>query len=237
MAGAIPAKSPGIYSTSSASFASFHFRNYRPRVTVSDWLDMGGTKDQLLARAKAGVHWQRDGAIFVCAADIVPRPMDWLWQGHILRGSQELLTGVPGNGKSQIHCAFAAYATTGGVWPDGCNGAPAGNVIMLTAEDCLEQTIVPRLIAAGADRDRVFILRKIKKDNRERMFLLGDDLEELEQMIIQVGDVRLITIDPITAYMGSSGKLDSHRATDVRGQLGPLADLAAAASGTTINSP
>jgi hypothetical protein len=43
-------------------------------------------------------------------------------------------------------------------------------------------------------------------------------------MIVKIGDVRLITIDPITAYMG--GKLDSHRATDVRGQLGPLADLA-----------
>jgi hypothetical protein len=152
--------------------------------------------------------------------------MDWLWQGHILRGSQELLTGIPGGGKSQIHCAFVSYVTTGGAWPDGCNGAPAGNVIMLTAEDCLDQTIVPRLIAAGADRDRVFVLKKIKKDNKERMFLLSEDLEELERMIVRIGNVLLITIDPITAYMGSGGKFDSHRATDVRGQLGPLADLA-----------
>jgi DNA polymerase len=191
---------------------------------VSDWLDMGGTKDQLLARAKAAPRWRRDGYVLVRASDIVPRAMDWLWQGHILRGSQELLTGVPGNGKSQIHCAFVAYVTTGGAWPDGGNGAPAGNVIMLTAEDCLDQTIVPRLIAAGANRDRVFVLKKIRKDNRERMFLLSEDLEELERVITTTGDVRLITIDPLTAYMG--GKLDSHRATDVRGQLGPLADLA-----------
>jgi hypothetical protein len=192
---------------------------------VSDWLaDVGGTKEQLLARAKTAPRWQPDGFILVRAADLVPRPMEWLWRGHILRGSQELLTGVPGNGKSQIHCALVAYVTTGGAWPDGCNGAPAGNVIMLTAEDCLDQTIVPRLIAAGADRDRVFILKKIRKDNKERMFLLSEDLEELERAIVKTGDVRLITIDPITAYMG--GKLDSHRATDVRGQLGPLADLA-----------
>ena len=34
----------------------------------------------------------------------------------------------------------------------------------------------------------------------------------------------MVTIDPITAYMG--GKVDSHSATDVRSQLGPLADLA-----------
>jgi DNA polymerase I-like protein with 3'-5' exonuclease and polymerase domains len=192
---------------------------------VSDWLDdTNGTKEQLLARAKAAPRWQRDGYVLVRASDIVPRAMDWLWEGHILRGSQELLTGIPGNGKSQIHCAFIAYVTTGGAWPDGCNGAPAGNVIMLTAEDCLDQTIVPRLIAAGADRDRVFVLKKIRRDNKERMFLLSEDLEELERMIIATGDIRLITIDPITAYMG--GKLDSHRATDVRGQLGPLADLA-----------
>jgi hypothetical protein len=191
---------------------------------VSDWLETGGTKDELLARAKAAPRWQRDGYILVRASDIVPRAMEWLWQGHILRGSQELLTGVPGGGKSQIHCAFVAYVTTGGAWPDGCNGAPAGNVIMLTAEDCLDQTIVPRLMAAGANCDRVFILRKIRKDNKERMFLLSEDIDELEQMITQIGDVRLITIDPITAYMGH--KLDSHRATDVRGQLGPLADLA-----------
>jgi DNA polymerase bacteriophage-type len=193
---------------------------------VSDWLETGGTKEQLLARAKAAPRWQRDGYVLVCAADVVPRRMDWLWQGHILRGSQELLTGIPGNGKSQIHCTFAALVSTGDAWPDGCNGAPPGNVIMLTAEDCLDQTMVPRLIAAGADRNRVFILKKIRKDNKERMFLLGEDLEELERMIVQLGDVRLVTIDPITAFMGSGGKFDSHRAVDVRGQLGPLADLA-----------
>jgi DNA polymerase bacteriophage-type len=200
------------------------FSELPPKADVSDWLNTGGTKEQLLERAKTAPRAMPDGYVLVRASDIVPRAMDWLWQGHILRGSQELLTGVPGGGKSQIHCAFVAYVTTGGAWPDGCNGAPAGNVIMLTAEDCLDQTIVPRLIAAGANRERVFILKKIRKDNKERMFLLSEDLEQLAQMITKTGDVRLITIDPITAYMGH--KLDSHRATDVRGQLGPLADLA-----------
>ena len=195
------------------------FPELPPKGDVSDWLDMGGTTTQLLERAKAAPRSQPNGYVLVRASDIIPRPMDWLWQGHLLRGSQELLTGIPGGGKSQIHCALVAYVTTGGVWPDGANGIPAGNAIMLTAEDCLDQTIVPRLIAAGANRERVFILKKIRKDNKERMFLLSEDLEELERMIDKIGDVRLITIDPITAYMG--GKVDSHRATDVRGQLGP----------------
>ena len=152
---------------------------------VSYWLnELGHSKEELLARCEAAERWQGSGYVLVRASDIVPRPMDWLWQGHILRGSQELLTGVPGGGKSQIHCAIVSYVTTGRTWPDGCNGAPAGNVIMLTAEDCLDQTITPRLIAAGADRDRVFILKKIRKDNKERMFLLSEDIEELEHRYI-----------------------------------------------------
>jgi DNA polymerase len=202
-----------------------YFSELPERGDVSDWIALGGTKEQLLERARAATTAPPPPRYtLVCAADVVPRPMDWLWEGHILRGSQELLTGIPGTGKSQIHCAFVAYTTTGGLWPDGKNGVPRGNVIMLTAEDCLDQTLVPRLIAAGAARERVFVLRKIRKDHKERMFLLNEDLDELERMIKSIGDVRLITIDPITAYMG--GKVDSHRATDVRGQLGPLADMA-----------
>jgi DNA polymerase I-like protein with 3'-5' exonuclease and polymerase domains len=204
------------------------FPELREGGDVSDWLDQLNPRTAratLEARCEqARKHTTTGNYVLVRASDIVPRPMDWLWSGHIARGSQELLTGVPGGGKSQIHCALVAAATTGGMWPDGGNGIPPGNVIMLTAEDCLDQTIVPRLIAAGADRARVHILKKIRKDNKERMFLLSEDIEQLEVMIRKVGNVWLITIDPITAYMG--GKIDSHRATDVRGQLGPLADLA-----------
>jgi hypothetical protein len=183
---------------------------------VSDWIEQGGTTAQLLERARAAPIHRPSGFILVCAADVVPRAMHWLWEGHLLRGSQELLTGLPGQGKSQVHTNWVAGITTGRAWPG--SGVPRGNVIMLTAEDCLDQIMVPRLIAAGADRSRVFVLKKIRKDNKERMFLLGEDLDELERVIKHVGEVRLITIDPITAYMG--GKVDSHRATDVRGQLG-----------------
>jgi putative DNA primase/helicase len=77
-------------------------------------------------------------------------------------------------------------------------------------------------MAAGADLDRVYFLRAIKQDDKERWFLLGEDLDALERMIRDL-DACLVTIDPITAFMG---KINSHNTTDVRGQLGPLADLA-----------
>ena len=196
------------------------------RGDVSDWLETGGTVAQLLERAKTAKAPPPPGKAYtlVRASEIVARGMDWLWRGHLLRGSLELLAGLPGMGKSQVHCQFVACVTTGLAWPDGTKGAPARNVIMLTAEDCVDQIIVPRLIAAKADLVRVHILKKIRKDEKDRMFLLNEDVEVMAKVIADVGDVGLVTIDPITAYMG--GKVDSHRATDVRSQLGPLAELA-----------
>jgi AAA domain len=70
----------------------------------------------------------------------------------------------------------------------------------------------------------VHILKYIKMDKQNRQFLLAEDLVKLEQVIAQIGNVGLICIDPITAYMG--GKMDSHKATEVRSQLGPLKDFA-----------
>ena len=96
---------------------------------------------------------------------------------------------------------------------------------MLTAEDTLDDTVVPRLIGAKADRERVYIIKTIKTDPRtNRQFLLAEDLNDLERMVGKIGDVALVTIDPITAYMGR--KMDSHKATEVRSQLGPLKDFA-----------
>jgi hypothetical protein len=133
------------------------------------------------------------------------------------------MTGLKGLGKSQIHCSHIACATTGRDWPDGAPGITPGNVIMVTAEDTKDQVIVPRLMAAGADLSRITFLEAIKQDDKERMFLLGEDIEVLEQAIKDIGDVCLVAIDPITAFMG---KMNPNSVTDVRGQLGPLAKLA-----------
>jgi hypothetical protein len=85
-------------------------------------------------------------------------------------------------------------------------------------------TIRPRLEAAGADIDRVHVLTAIKDANGTRGFNLARDLQQLEKALIDIGDVKLIIIDPITAYLGGT---DSHKTADVRALLAPVSDLAA----------
>jgi putative DNA primase/helicase len=186
---------------------------------------MTGTFEDILKEAKAKAKAKAPkGFELVRAQDVKIQSKDWLWIGHLLRGAQELLSGIPGLGKSQVQCHLVACVTAGKPWPDGAAGMEPANVIMLTAEDTLGQEVVPRLKAAGADLTRVHIVKCIRSEGANRQFLLGEDLDALEQMVKQVSDVALITVDPITAYMG--GTMDSHKSTEVRSQLGPLKDFA-----------
>jgi putative DNA primase/helicase len=133
------------------------------------------------------------------------------------------MSGLPDFNKSTVQIGYIACATARLPWPDGAPAIEPMNVIMLTAEDTLDQIIKPRLVAAGADISRVHILKAIKTDEHDRQFLLNEDLYRLEHLVKKIGNVGLITLDPITAYMG--GRMDSYKATEVRSQLGPLKDF------------
>jgi putative DNA primase/helicase len=136
-----------------------------------------------------------------------------------------LVAGLPDEGKGQVFANMAATVTKGGNWPCNEGEAPKGNVLLLTAEDDVADTVVPRLKAAGADLDRVEIVSMVRDQNGKRMFNLADDLDLLRKKIAEVGDVKLIQIDPISAYLGN--QIDSFRTTAVRSVLAPLVDLAA----------
>src|SRR5262245_53518955 len=98
---------------------------------------------------------------------------------------------------------------------------------MLSAEDDISDTIVPRLIASDADLARITILKMVHEaDSKERMFSLITDLNALRQKILEVSNVKMIVVDPVAAYLGI-GKVDSFRATDVRAVLSPLGRRAA----------
>lgn len=165
-----------------------------------------------------------------CLEDVEAKPINWLWPGRIACGKLTLLAGDPGLGKSQITTALAAIVTNGGFWPvDGSKCRP-GSVVFLSAEDDAADTIKPRLEAVGANLKKCFILDAIQETDSDgrllsRAFSLKNDLIRLYYAVREIGDVRLIVIDPITAYMGG---VDSHKNTDVRAMLTPISEFAEA---------
>ena len=98
-----------------------------------------------------------------------------------------------------------------------------GSVIILSAEDGAEDTIKPRVLAAGGDASKVHVITATRDaEDRVSSFTLQSDLQELEAMIEELGDVRLIIIDPISSYLGEH--VDGHSNTDIRGPLHEMAD-------------
>ncbi|MCP4233747.1 MAG: AAA family ATPase, partial [Aestuariibacter sp.] len=170
------------------------------------------------------------GLTVTCAADVTPEDISWLWPDRIALGKLTLIAGDPGLGKSLLTAAFAAHVTNAAPWPVDRSPCPEGSVIMASAEDDVADTIRPRLDAAGADPSKVFILNMISGtdvdtgEQYKRTFNIEKDILLLEQLVIQHTGCKLITIDPISAYLG---KVDSHNNAEIRAVLAPLSDLAA----------
>lgn len=167
------------------------------------------------------------GPVVACMADIPPERVKWLWESKIPLGRMTLLVGKPGEGKSILTLDLAATVTSGRDHPDG-TPCERGGVLLVCAEDDAADTIRPRLDGAGADVTKVHILRAVRRISRdgrlaECAFTL-DDLGSLEAAMRSVPDLKLVIIDPAGSYMG--GDIDSHRDTEIRSVLAPVAMLA-----------
>ena len=175
------------------------------------------------------VHQSAPTVILTRASAIAPEKIEWLWPGIIATGRVTGLVGYPGLGKSQVAIDIAAIVSTDRGWPGGIFNERAADVIILAAEDGPADTIVPRLMAAGADRNRVHIVKAVKDGaGIERLFNLVSDLDRLEREY-DLKHVRLLEINPISAYLGSArGKqINRNQGSDVRGIQDRLAAFAA----------
>jgi putative DNA primase/helicase len=148
-------------------------------------------------------------------ADVQPETVRWLWHPYIALGKLTILEGDPGIGKSTVTCALASAVTNGKGFP-GADTFEPGNVLMLSAEDGLADTLRPRLDAVEADTTRVMALN-------EPLTFDTVGLLKLEGVIIEYAP-KLVTIDPLFAYTG--GKTDIHRANECRAISAPLAAIA-----------
>jgi putative DNA primase/helicase len=165
-----------------------------------------------------------DGLMIAKAAELEMCGVDWLWPGRFARGKLGLIAGMPDMGKGQIAAFIVAAVTAAVALPCSEGGATQGDVIWFNAEDGARDTVKPRLLAAGADPERVHFVNAARVNGKDKFFSLVTDLPLLRKAVQKIGNVVLVIIDPVSAYLGV-GKVDSRSATDVRGVLTPLKDM------------
>lgn len=158
----------------------------------------------------------------ICAAKINPEPIDWLWPGYLARKKMHILAGTAGTGKTTIALALAATVSTAGRWPDGFRST-AGNVVMWSGEDDPADTLIPRLMAMGADLSRIHFVGDVSDPRGIRAFDPASDVDLLAFELARIDNAALLVVDPIVSAIA----LDSHKNSEVRRGLQPLVDLAA----------
>ena len=160
-----------------------------------------------------------------CAADITPEPIRWLWNGWLAKGKLHIFAGAAGTGKTTIAIALAATITIGGRFPDG-SLCPIGSVLIWSGEDSPADTLVPRLMAAGADLSKVHFVGDTTSNDELRGFDPATDMQPLMIKAASIPDLALLIIDPIVNAVAG----DSHKNGEVRRALQPVVDF-----GETLN--
>ena len=162
------------------------------------------------------------GVALTCASSIAPEAISWIWPGWLAAGKLHVLAGMAGTGKTTIALAVAATLTASGRWPDGEVCRHPADVIMWSGEDDPADTLVPRLMAMGADVARVHLITGTRDDDGKlRGFDPANDMALLESALTKFKP-RLLILDPISSAVSG----DSHQNTEVRRSLQPIVDLA-----------
>ena len=154
------------------------------------------------------------------AATIEPSRTAYTWAERIVAADLNLLVGPPGVGKGVTTIHVAARLTRGNL--DGDLQGTLAAVVVVSAEDSPTHAIVPRLLAAGADMEFVYIVR-VTHAGAEDGLTLPDDVAALTTQVEAV-DAALVIVDPIAAHL--SGGVDSHKDASIRRALAPLGRMA-----------
>jgi hypothetical protein len=124
-----------------------------------------------------------------------------IWQ----RSAFQLLAGAKGSGKGTYLAGLAARVSQAGA-----------NVVFVSSEDSAEIDLKPRLVAAGADMDRCFLIQQHVQ--------LPDDVGELRRLAGEVDGVGLLAVDPVANHIGDTKPNDDVQVRDAIGPLNGLAD-------------
>jgi DnaB-like helicase N terminal domain/AAA domain len=157
------------------------------------------------------------------AAHIEPRPVRWGWLDRLPAAHLGLIPGREGIGKSLLLTWLIAQITRGTL-PGVFEGTPRP-VFYAATEDSWQHTIVPRLIAAGADRDLVYRVEVEAIETSLRIELtMPRDCELLAAEVKRL-DVAMVALDPLMSVIDRA--VDTYNDREMRTVLEPLGQIAA----------
>ncbi|MDQ3416522.1 MAG: AAA family ATPase, partial [Actinomycetota bacterium] len=171
---------------------------------AADHIAAGHGLDELeAAELPAGENTEPDDVVMpldvICAADVELSRVRYLWDRRIPVGAVTVLPGEEGIGKTTVGIRLIADLTRGRLAGE-FYGTPR-NVLVLAAEDGLGDVFVPRLRQAGADLNRVHIVRaRMAVDGSGRDVIVPRDLDVIGDEV-RKHDAALVWIDSLVTTL------------------------------------
>ena len=183
---------------------------------------MSAPWEQTAEEVRAAVNGHRDEPIEFevvqgSLRDI--RRTRWAWKGWAPLGAFVIVAGEGSAGKGVVSCYLLAQWTRGQA-PGDLEHQPV-SVLWIGHEDSWPEQVLPRLVAAGADPDRLFNLRAPAGAVLE----LARDQEALGRLVSE-NEIKVIAFEALVDHLGAA--TDDHRNADVRRALAPVVELARA---------
>lgn len=141
----------------------------------------------------------------------------WAWQDWAPLGSFLIVAGEPGAGKGVFTCYLLAQLTRGRA-PGDLEGDPV-NVLWVGNEDSWQEVVLPRLVAAGADVERVHHLHVATPG---QYLDLARDQVALTALVDE-HQLRVVCFEAIVDHLAG---VDDHKNAEVRRALIPVVELA-----------
>ena len=159
----------------------------------------------------------------VTANTAIPERVEWIWPSWLPKGKLVMLDGDPDVGKSTMTLDLASRISRGDSMPDGSPGVGSRNVVLLSAEDDMNDTIIWRLQAADADLSKIHHLQAAMEGDQEVPFAIPRDTLLLEKVIGQT-NAALVIVDVLYEYFDEG--VDSYKDQSVRRALYPVRSMA-----------
>ncbi len=157
----------------------------------------------------------------------IPRSeVEWLLEPYLPLGKVVMLEGDPGTGKTFFALWLASRLSTGDMPAELTMGVQMNpiDVLFMTAEDGLDDTIGPRLDSLGADVNRVSAFEGKSDENGKLMPVSFKDVDVIEAAIKKKG-AQLVIVDPIQAFIGA--EVDVNQSNQTRPLMSGLMRVAA----------
>jgi hypothetical protein len=157
-------------------------------------------------------------------AEVDRRNIKWVWKDRIAFGMFTMLDGDPSHGKSLITLDIAARLSRGRPMPHSDESFDPLGVLIVAAEDAVEEVIKPRALAADCDEKLLRVSETVRVGEHERPIRFPDDFDLLE---CEIRDYRIgmVVIDPLLGFLSQS--IDSHKDQSIRDVLHRLKIMAA----------